>query len=779
MYTKFDQKTLLVKLYNYKDFPDLKHHNVKRTAAIIIRFRKAILLITLLVTMVFAWFMKNLTVDPDVFNYLPHDDPAATLFNEIGRTYGGNYIAMIGLETDDVFTYEVLDKIRILTDSLEVMEGVGSVTSLTNIIDIKGSEWGIEVSSLIDPWDLPDTQDELDSLRRYTLADDMYRGTIVSADGTFTAIMVRIAEGTSKIDVARRIQEFTERHSNGYKFFYGGIPFTLLSLGNIIMGDLVFLAPITALVIILVLVWAFRSWRGVLLPLLTVGVSTIWTMGLMGILNIRLSIISDVIPVILLAVGSAYTIHVVNRIRETPGNTIRERIEAALAYIITPVLIASVTTMIGFISFIFGSYLTMISTFGIFTAAGIFFALLLSVTFAPAFLATFGGKGKDAVFNLKESSKSSLTARLLKKTALLVLNHPNRVIIVWVLITMVGIAGVLMIQRKVDMIDYFRKNDATHVAEKVFREKFGGSFPVYIKTEGDIQDPYVLNKMDEAAEYMKKHPTVTHTQSIADLVKKMNDLMEEGESIPPTKLMVQQLWILLDGQSIMDQLVTYDKDEALVSGTFNTGDVQAMDAFVKDMEAYLAGESTDSCRMSLTGLPNLYLKIDQSIIHSQFQSLVIALILVLIVVSLLLRSSSSGLYSIIPILVTLVTLFGFMGLTGIALDIGTVLVGSVSIGIGVDYAIHMVSHLNHELRNNKSVKEAITHALSVTGRSIIINVLAVSLGFLVLLLSNLVPLQRFGLLVAVTMISSSAAAMTLLPATMLKFKSRKIKQTPK
>lgn len=744
---------------------------MKNTALVIIRYRKAILLITLVITIIAGYFMKNLEVDPDVFNYLPDDDPAAELFNEIGITYGGNYIAMAGLETENVFTYEVLEQIRLLTDSLELMEGIGTVTSLTNIIDIKGSEWGIEISTLVDQWDLPTSREELDSLRQYTLSDDMYRGTIVSEDGTFTAIMIRIAEGTDKIAVARRIKDFMESHKTGHKLYYGGLPFTLLSLADIIMSDLLFLAPLTALMIILILIWGFRSWRGVLLPLLTVGFSTIWTMGLMGLLGIKLSIISDVIPVILLAVGSAYTIHVINRIRETEGKNNRERVEAALAYIITPVLIASVTTMIGFISFIFGSYLTMISTFGIFTAAGIFFALLLSVTFAPAFLVTFGGSGKDALFNKQGTSTNRLSDALLRKTTALVLTYPGRIIIVWIIIALAGIAGILLIQRKVDMIDYFKKSDPTHIAEKMFREKFGGSFPVYVKTEGDVQSPEVLKKMDAVAEYMKQHETVSHTQSIADLVKKMNDLMEEGETIPPNKLMVQQLWILLQGQSIMDQLVNYELDEGLVSGTFNTGDVQAMDAFVKDMEAYLERENTDSCSMSMTGLPSLYLKIDKSIINSQFQSLAIALILVFLVVSLLLRSLSTGAYSLIPIIATLVVLFGFMGLSGIALDIATVLVGSVSIGIGVDYAIHMVSHLRHELKSHGSLKQAITHALRVTGRSIIINVLAVSLGFLILLLSNLVPLQRFGLLVAVTMITSSAAALTLLPAVMLKLRS--------
>jgi hypothetical protein len=745
---------------------------VKSISHNILRFRRAILLISFLLTAASAYFMKDLEVDPDVFNYLPDDDPAAALFNEIGLTYGGNYIAMIGIRTDDVFTYEVLEQIRTLTDSLEVMPGVGHVTSLTNIIDIRGSEWGIEITSLVDPWDLPHTPAALDSLRDYTLSDEMYRGTVVSADGTFTAIMVRIAEGTDKIDVARRIRAFMQSNNKDFDVYFGGLPFTLLSLSDIIMNDLLFLAPLTALVIILVLLWGFRSWRGVMLPLATVGFSTIWTMGLMGLLGIRVSIISDVIPVILLAVGSAYTIHVLNRIRETEGENLRQRIMPALTYIITPVVIASLTTMIGFISFIFGSYLTMISTFGLFAAAGIFFALLLSLTFAPAFLATFGGKSGKTVFHRRQEAAPGVFDVWLGKMAGMVIKWPGRIILLWLIIVATGISGILLINRNVDMIDYFKKSDPAHVAENIFREKFGGSFPVYIEVRGDVQSPHVLQKMDLAAEYMKRHQTVTHTQSVADLVKEMNDLMEEGEVIPSEKEKIEQLWILLQGQNIMEQLVNYELDAGLVSGTFKTGDVMLMDDFVKDMEAYLLQESTEKCQMHITGLPSLYLKIDHSIISSQVQSLAYALLLVFLVVSLLLRSFRSGGFSIIPILATLVVLFGFMGLTGIPLDIATVLVGSVSIGIGVDYAIHMISHLNDELRKHGRIDLAIRQAFAITGRSVVLNVLAVSLGFLVLLFSNLVPLQRFGLLVAVTMITSSAAALTLLPAVMLLIRSR-------
>jgi predicted RND superfamily exporter protein len=146
------------------------------------------------------------------------------------------------------------------------------------------------------------------------------------------------------------------------------------------------------------------------------------------------------------------------------------------------------------------------------------------------------------------------------------------------------------------------------------------------------------------------------------------------------------------------------------------------------------------------------------------QSLIYATLLVIILVAFILKSLRLGIHAIIPILATLLVLFGFMGLVRIPLDIATVLVGSVSIGIGVDYAIHMITHYNHEIKSGAGVKSSLEHAIRISGRAIVINVLSVALGFLVLTFSNLVPLQRFGLLVAVTMFTSGAAALTLMPA---------------
>ncbi|MCD4714394.1 MAG: MMPL family transporter, partial [Clostridiales bacterium] len=229
-----------------------------------------------------------------------------------------------------------------------------------------------------------------------------------------------------------------------------------------------------------------------------------------------------------------------------------------------------------------------------------------------------------------------------------------------------------------------------------------------------------------------------------------------------------QLWFLLDGQDIMEQLVTYELDKAIIQSKFASADSDAAKNFVTYMNKFVKENSTDDCIIEVTGMPSVYARLDSSLINSQISSLLIAIIMVLIIVGLLLRSVAKGIYATIPIIATIIILFGFMGFTGIPLDIATVLVASIALGIGIDYSIHIITHFNHSFNGNGSdVEKALEETIMVSGKAIIINVVSVAAGFLVLLFSELVPLQNFGLLVALSMIGSGLGALTLLPVILI------------
>jgi hydrophobe/amphiphile efflux-3 (HAE3) family protein len=747
---------------------------------LVIKYRVPVIIVTVIITAVLGYLLK-FDINADLSSYLPKDDPAAKLYRYIGEKYAGSNIAIVALETDDVFNKQTIADVNTLTNEFKLLKGVAYVTSLTNVLDIKTLKDGIDIGRLIDEYNLPQTAAELAKLKEYTLSRPIYNGRLVSADATVTLIICRLFEDFNKGDIATQIRETVQAQHLSEKVYYSGIPFQILEISDIIVNDIIFLIPLAVLVILIVLFFSFRTVKGVLLPITTVGISIVWTLGIMSILNIPLSIISNIIPVVLIATGSAYSIHVINRFGEYKVNESRINHSInSLREICVPVMLAAVTTMIGFIAFVYGSYLTIIRQFGIFSCIGIFFSFLVSVTFVPAVLSFLIVKKPAAA----EKSGSGAMNRIMDGIGSFILKYNKAIIFTGIIIVIASVIGIPMINREIDMLSYFKGDTNIRKAESIIGNKLGGSVPVQILVKGDIQDPRVLHEMENLETYLKNEVKLNNPQSIVELIEEMNKGMGEGKKIPDSKSKIINLWFLIEGDEIVSQLVNEDKTEALISATTVNFNTKNLKSIVQKIGEYIDTHNSSICTFQQTGLSAIYAGLDESIVNSQIQSIIFAIIMVFIVNMFLMRSVVGGLLGIIPISFTLLFLFGFMGFTAIPLDIATVLVGSISLGIGIDYSIHFIHRFKSELKKRKSMHDALDKTLETTGKGILINVSTVTLGFLVLLLSSLIPLNRFAVLIAITMIGSGIGAITLLPAFIIVtrinfFKHNKVKEGDK
>ena len=484
----------------------------------------------------------------------------------------------------------------------------------------------------------------------------------------------------------------------------------------------------------------------------------------MAFLGIKMSMISNNIPIILLAIGSAYTIHVINRVNKVRLEQEPAAIQKALTFVLIPVILAALTTIIGFVSFIFGSYLEMIVDFGIFTALGTLFACLLSIFFVPAILRVFRSKNKAIT---TPAEHSFLNRYLLSPLYRLIARQPKTVLMVWVLLMGFSVIHLFSIKRSVDIQEYFKKDNPTRLAEHIMVEKFGGTKPIFVYFKGNMQSPTVLKKMLETSAYMEQSPDVYTSMSIAKLIDEINYNFTNSKTFPQQIEQIEQLWFLLDGNEVLPRFVNEELTEGIIISKFKSPDNTSKKEFARYMNRFIAENATEDCQIQITGMPFVDITMDQSLINSQMGSIAIAIFFVIVLVGAILRSLKNGFLAAIPIIATMVLLFGFMGLTGISLNIATVLVASVALGIGIDYAIHIIAHFKSSLKKNNDVYKAVKESIFVSGKAIIINVISVAAGFLVLLLSDMVPLQYFGLLIALSMISSCLGALTLLPSLLI------------
>ena len=956
---------------------------MKRLASWIIQFRFPLLAAIFLLTVFFSYQLTKLRIDSDILNYLPQDDPVVVLFREVGEKFGGNSLAIVALETDDVFNSSTLARIDIITTRFQDLPEVSQVLSLIDILDIKKIPDGIEVGKLIPRGGIPQESKELNELREYTLSKDMYRGSLVSGDARIALIIARVREGTSKTEVAENMKRIVQSTDGDEKIYYAGIPFQMVFLTDIITKDLGRLIPLVSLLVILVLYLSFHSLRGMLLPLGTVLISTIWILGLMCCLVIELTIVTAAIPILLIAIGSAYGIHFVSNHFETESSKELklDQVRKSTADIALPIILTGVTTLVGFLAFIF-SYLTMMKMFGVFASLGVFLAMALSITFIPIVLSYLPPSRQRSS---EKRQKSNLVTRLMDLLARQILAHEKLIILGGIIIIAAAVVAIPRLHREVNMVEYFKKDSEIRQAEDMMEESFGGAIPLQILVSGDIKDPLILKQMFKFEKYLRSLSDINDPQSVADLIAELNMQMNDRRTIPDTREGVANLWVFIDGNKIMDQLVADNDTKAMIQakiGTVNSSRVIALvdsinrhlemtvhrdmfrlelaelpnsvreevllhrinettelialdakyygaggldssqvlsilktagspafqqldhqqlekiektiadyfqsdaadlpidsdfiirdivsglkplfvdttpnetaidsilrqripasvyaddpeaveyaafalrriilearrqaivdgmtdkimeiasdipdmslSAFRRDIQGDIwalvedyvglpsdqfasvrASEPIANERVKLTtlqtGMPIIFKNLDLSILKSQALSLLVAYVLIFLLLTVRFRSLTGGLISLTPITGTILCNFILMSILKIPLDAVSILIGSVAVGIGIDYTIHFLTRFQKEFQAGKSEHEALRSTLETTGKAILINAVTVMMGFLVLVLGNIVPMQRFGYLLAITMVTSALGSITVLPALILITKAR-------
>lgn len=741
---------------------------MKNIARIILKYRVLIIVLTLVVTVALGINLRDIKINSDVTSYLPADDESVVLFKYIGQEFSSSWTGVIIIESEDIFTVKQIEEISNLTTQLQETGGVAYVTSLTNIIDIKATEDGFEVARLIDPYDLPADAEAVEKIKVYTLSQNMYNGKLISSDARYTLVLCQIDESQDKNAVAANIRTIVTESNLSSKYYFEGMPFQVQSILTFIVDDLLLLTPLIVIVIFLSLYLSFRSIRGVLLPVLAVGIGIVWTISLMAIFGVELTPLSDALPVILFAVGSAYGIHVINRIKLvfTDPERKQEQLIAALTEVGLAVFLAGITTFVGFLSFIFGSYLTIVRDFGIFAALGVLFILFLSITFIPAIISYFPpDKQKSSKNGVKD-----LLDRFLKHLAVVVISRRKLIFYVSIFILALSMLWIPQIKRKVDILEYFKKGSDIRISSSLMNKEFGGSIPIQVHVKGDILTPEALSIMDSTCNFLNSLQGVSNARSVADYVKKMNDAMGEGNLVPDSRDKIGNLWFMLEGEDMMSQMINYNKDEAVIYASMKNLDAKRIHEINDSINTFAASLSDNTIQLKATGLQAVYSKLDNSMMKNLIQSMLLAFVFIFFTMIFLLRSLKGALTGMITLFFSIGFIFGFMGFTGIALDIATILIASVTVGIGIDYSIHFVTTYRLYLQKTGDINSAIQNTITTTGRAIVINLVTIILGFLVLLFANLIPLQQLGILIAVTMFCSGFGSITLMPAIISMFK---------
>ena len=737
---------------------------------------KLVISVLLAATVVFALYIPNLKFDANMENMIPEDDPAIQDIKEATAEFGSQDVFLIAIRSDNIFTAETLKKIDDMTDEIRRVKGVESVISPMTVDLIESGFFGIEITPAVEK--LPQTDAEIERFRERIL-NSSYAGQLITEDGRAAAIMVsfeqfgdledlRISEITGQID------EIAQRYRGPEEVYIVGSAYMAYYAENAMMGDMKILIPLVIIVVMIILYWSFRSGRGVVLPLSVVVISSIWAVGLMSMMDIPLTIVTMVLPVILIAIGSAECIHVLNRYFEelSNGKDKRSALVATMQEVTAPVSMAALTTAAGFASLV-TTFVKPVRELGLFTAFGIVVAMCFSLIFVPAVLMLLP---VPSHLSTDRPRRRGWLDKALDATGNFIARRPKTVLVVCGVILLISIVGAFDLSLESNLMSYFEEDSPIIRGTNIVEDEFGGSMQISLlfdtgKPDG-VKEPELLNQLLEAQDYMNSLPGVSQASSIADLVCELNQALNEGleeyYTIPDTRQAVAQELLLftMQGGSSLDSMVTYNFDKAIVSARIKNMRSSELKEVVRDLEEYVAESfsSDEGPEVKVVGLPNVSLVLMERFRDSQIYSLVVSSITVAIIVAVIMKSLAAGIICIMPLILTVGVNFGVMGFVDIPLDAITTTIASIAVGVGIDYSIHYISRYRSEIYRGKSQAEAIAITGSTSGRGIFFNAVTVALGFGILIASSFKAIDIFGLLVALTMVTSSLAALTLIPA---------------
>ena len=720
----------------------------------------------------------RLIIDPSANRLLSRDQPAKQFYDHTRRVFGNDETLIITLTSDDIFTAETLDVIEQLTTQIESIPAVHHVVSLANVVDIRSVEDDIDISPFVSG--LEDGSSSLDEIRSRVLANPVYSGNLVSKDSKASALVVYFNEITDREYINggthEQILKVIEDERGDHEIFMTGTPYLKVAMLDMLVKDLTWIPPIITLVLAIILAISFRTLLGVIVPLVTVALGVVFTLGTITALGFSLSMISILVPPLLMILGLSYSVHVVSeyhqlRRQNTSSNDV---VIDTLGHMTLPVLLTGLTTIAGFVALI-ANPIEAVKEFGIFSAIGVVYISILSVTFTPALMKALDftqGKWKSGT----SAGVKKGFDRFVEKVAMFDLKHSRLIFTGSAIIFLLALAGMTRIHVSTESITNFSSESDVRRGFEFVNEKLGGANPFYIVLEGNhsnaFKEPQNLHIMQELQAWLEEQPEIGGTISIVDYLMLVNQAFHDNDpafySIPASKRLTTQL-LFLSSTDDLERIVDsrYKTTTIVVSSkVIDSDDMSLLISRIRDHLEELPGQFI----ATVTGNPVLISETLADIIIGQARSIGLALIIVYGILSIMFMSQRVGFIALIPNVLPVAIYFGSLGFFGISLNPSTSLIAPMVLGIAIDDTIHYFSRFSREIQHYADEKKTTLVTLKAVGRPVTYTSIGLCLGFLVLMTSDLRMQAQVGIMASYALAVAWLSDFILTPALSASFR---------
>ena len=718
----------------------------------------------------------RLHVDASADRLLPLHAPARAFFDRAQRQFGSDRALVVVVGAPDVFDAAVLEGLVRATERLAALPEAGAVLSLANAPDVRAVDGDVAVEPFLA--ELPADAAGRAALRERVLGNPLYGGTLVAKDGGATALVVSVAgisdDALMRSGLDRRVLEEARAAFAGMpavELWLTGGPHIQAEGARVLLAESVTLPLASLALLAAVLVLSFRTVRGVLVPVATIALAVLWTLGVAAASGHALNAVTVLVPPLLITLGLSYAVHVVSESYEEarlhPGRPQRAMVADALRGTATPLFTCGLTTAVGFGSLCL-SPLEAVREFGWLSLAGTLFSLIGALTFAPAVLALLPPPRK-----LPPASGGGLSAavdRACRSLARFDVERRHVVFAAALAVLAVSLVGAARMRVGTQQIEKFAADAPVRRSFEAVNERFGGVNPLLVVVETDrtegFQDPANLRAIESLQIWLEAQPEVGGTTSLVDYLKVAHRAFMDGApealAIPASRGLVSQILFAAGGDELA-RFVDARFESVAVQVRAKVVDSAEVAALTARIEERLRG-LPEELHGTVTGSSVVFNQALDEIIRGQAWSLVTGLAVIYAILAVTFLSARIGFVALIPNVLPIAFYFGLLGWSGITLSPGTSLVAPIVLGIAVDDTIHYFARFIDDAKRLASERQATESALRAVGWPVTTTALALISGFLVLNLSDFSTQGQLGNLAAATLAFGWLCDLTLTPA---------------
>lgn len=726
----------------------------------VVRHPFVVIIGIILITVGMGYRLPHIQVDASSYGIVVKNIPESAAYDLFLKEFGGAEYIQVVVKADNIFEPKTFARIERLADRLAKIDGVQTVISLP------GAKKDLD---LLEEWSSTDFEKIAEPL-------ELFVRNIISEDKkttTLTLIIkdVRGNEGA----LVRAVEKAVEEEKGSMTAYEIGMPIISQAVLAIIKKDFSTLPPIAFAIMLTTLIILFRSIKVLIAPVSCITISVVWAFGVMAWTNTPVAALTLVVPIFLMAVGTAYCLHVATEYINVAKTcaTPKKAALACMEHIKLPTTLAVATTLVGLSSLVL-SRTEAVREFAMPACIGMLSQLVLILILFPAILSLIPLPKKKA-----EDRKADFIDRILSKIVDIDLNHRKAALGVIAAITAMALFGFTLLRIDGDVTTYLGEDEpVTRNFHNVYKD-MAGCFPINVVVtcpkEACFKNLSKLKRLSELQVYLESIDGVDKTLSTADYLKlinySVNDNRKNYYALPRDQADLDNLYNLyrmLLGGTDTQKFITDDFSKANILMMTHISSTHDWLHTQKQIEKYCAEHFGKDFSISITSMAVLVAHSNRIVTTSLIKGLfaIIGVVLAIMLVALL--SPKAGLVTLLPNCFPLAILFGTIGWFSIEFSMNTAMIASIAIGLALDDTIHYMVRYSRELRTGLDRRRALEIAVKTVGRPIIFTSITITLGFLILVFSGYKPTATFGVLMAVTMASALVGDLILLPTMMIR-----------